>query len=240
MIKRYSRAIFVFWQRFFLGLYYYVKELGEYVKVVALFYRYPRFALADLLLHISYLFSHTDSVCMRFIQGHSSSEVQDVYGETPLTCFLQICRAANIQKSDRLYELGCGRGRLVLWANIVFNIDAVGIDINPTFIKRAQRVAWLSGVEQATFYCGNMMHCDLSDATVIYLYGSAFEERAIPNLLAMLNSAAKGATIITTTWSLNELSDKKDFRIVKQLRCRYPWGKTTVYIHTKVTSSTVT
>lgn len=233
-IQQVLKKLWFIMSHFFLGIFFYVKEAIEYGRVVTLYYRYPRFVYAELLLRLSYLGARPDSICTQHITHHSAAEVQDVYGETPLTTFATICRAAHVKAGDTLYELGCGRGRLVLWAGMVLQVNAVGIDINPTFIKRAQRIKRWTNSNNINFRCANIVNCDLSQADVVYLYGSAFEQRAIPNLLAMLSTAQPGTTIITTTWSLIELSDCGDFVLNQQLMGEYLWGKTSVYIHTKL------
>ncbi len=213
------------------GIYYHACEIIEYWRVVFRFYRFPRFALADLLIQFRYLFTNADKVCFNYLKIFSHRDVQRWYGETYLTTFAAICKAASVRQDDVLYELGCGRGRVVFWASEVLKIKATGIDLNPVFIQRANDIQRLSKSIRTEFLCKNLMDADLSAATVVYLYGTAFEEDAYPGLLKVLKTAVTGTRIITVSWPAEKLTDEPLFRVETKITGRYLWGEGDIYIN---------
>src|SRR5438270_12937258 len=57
-------------------------------------------------------------------------------------------KLADIQKSDIVYDLGCGDGRIVIAAAKEYGAHGVGIDINPERIQEAEQNAKKAGVEK--------------------------------------------------------------------------------------------
>src|SRR5688500_16255572 len=56
-------------------------------------------------------------------------------------------RLAEVKKSDVVYDLGCGDGRIVIAAAMKFGARSVGIDIDPVMISKAKENAKRAGVE---------------------------------------------------------------------------------------------
>src|SRR6186997_130443 len=56
-------------------------------------------------------------------------------------------KLGEVKKTDILYDLGCGDGRIVIAAAKMFGTRGVGIDIDPQRIKEAQANAKQAGVE---------------------------------------------------------------------------------------------
>lgn len=80
-------------------------------------------------------------------------------------------RLANIQPSDRVYDLGCGDGRLVIAAAKDRGASGVGVDIEPYWIEQSQINASLAGVSHLVhFEQRDALTVDLTDASVIFLY----------------------------------------------------------------------
>ena len=225
------KALLKYPEYLLFGCYYHACEIIEFGHVVWRYYRYPRFALADSLIQLKYLFTNADRICFSYLKHFSTRDVQRWYGETYLSTFAKISRAADLSPDDHLYELGCGRGRLVFWASEVLGVETTGIDLNPVFIRRAESVRGRIRNRLAHFRCENIMQADLSDATVVYLYGTAFEEEAFPGLVSLLKKTAPGTRILTVSWPLTRLVDDGSFYTDKEMSGRYLWGKGTVYIN---------
>ncbi|WP_028297684.1 SAM-dependent methyltransferase [Olivibacter sitiensis] len=78
---------------------------------------------------------------------------------------------ADVKKGDKLYDLGCGDGRIVVTAAKKYGIEGVGIDIDPERIKEAKQNAVNAGVtDKVTFTQQDLFTTDFSDATVLTLY----------------------------------------------------------------------
>jgi SAM-dependent methyltransferase len=78
---------------------------------------------------------------------------------------------ADVKKTDIVYDLGCGDGRIVIEAAKRFGARGVGIDIDPDRIAEARENARKAGVEQlVTFRQEDLFKSDFRDATVVALF----------------------------------------------------------------------
>lgn len=78
---------------------------------------------------------------------------------------------ANVKKTDVVYDLGCGDGRIVIEAAKRFGARGVGIDIDPDRIREARENARKAGVETlVTFREEDLFKSDFRDATVVALF----------------------------------------------------------------------
>jgi precorrin-6B methylase 2 len=97
------------------------------------------------------------------------------YAPTPPSVAERMLELAELQSRDVLYDLGCGDGRIVIQAAERYGVRAVGVDIDPRRIAEARRNARKRGMENCvTFLCEDAFATDLSKATVVTLYLTAF------------------------------------------------------------------
>ncbi len=90
---------------------------------------------------------------------------------TPEDAIAAMLTLAQVGASDRLYDLGCGDGRLLIQAAVQYGTQGVGIDIDPDQIAQAQQHADRAGVgDRLTFRQANLYESDFRDATVVALY----------------------------------------------------------------------
>jgi precorrin-6B methylase 2 len=90
---------------------------------------------------------------------------------TPQEVVDRMLALAKVSRTDTLYDLGCGDGRIVVTAASQFGARGVGIDLNPERIAEAQANAKKAGVEQrVSLRVGDLFDTDLSPATVVSLY----------------------------------------------------------------------
>jgi SAM-dependent methyltransferase len=81
---------------------------------------------------------------------------------------------AGVRPGERVVDLGCGDGRIVVAAAKEFRAQAIGIEIDPFRVLMAKlwiRLARLS--DRASVRRGNMYTADVSDADVVVLFLSA-------------------------------------------------------------------
>ncbi|NUQ65668.1 MAG: methyltransferase domain-containing protein [Pirellulales bacterium] len=107
-----------------------------------------------------------------------------VYVGTPYDVIDKMLDLASIRKTDVVYDLGCGDGRIVVAAARRFGCRGVGYDIDPQRIQEAlenvdrNRVKGLVGIEQEDIFT-----LDLGRADVIMLYLlPSMNKRLIPQL----------------------------------------------------------
>jgi SAM-dependent methyltransferase len=76
-----------------------------------------------------------------------------------------------VKSGDKLYDLGCGDGRIVITAAKSYGARGVGIDLNPERITEAKANAKEAGVEdKVSFIQQDLLKSDFSDADVVSLY----------------------------------------------------------------------
>ena len=94
-----------------------------------------------------------------------------IYVPTPHEVVDDMLRLANVGKSDILYDLGSGDGRIAIAAAKKFGIRAVGIDIDPERIREANENARRAGVTHLVeFRQEDLFKADFREASVITLY----------------------------------------------------------------------
>jgi SAM-dependent methyltransferase len=121
-------------------------------------------------------------------------------------------KLAGVQKSDIVYDLGCGDGRIVIAAAKIYGAHAVGIDINPERIKEARENAKAAGVESlARFEEGDLFEADIHEASVVTLFLlSAVNLQLRPKLLRDLKP---GARIVSNTFDMGDWKAEKEVMV---------------------------
>ena len=90
---------------------------------------------------------------------------------TPMQVVDGMLAVARVTKSDRLYDLGSGDGRIVIAAAKRFGTRGIGIDIDPQRIKESRRNADTAGVTKLVeFRQADLFQTDLREASVVTLY----------------------------------------------------------------------
>lgn len=83
----------------------------------------------------------------------------------------EMLRMAKVEKTDLLYDLGCGDGRIVIGAAQKYGARGVGIDIDPERLKECAENAAKAGVQdKVRFVQGDLFQADFHEATVMTLY----------------------------------------------------------------------
>jgi SAM-dependent methyltransferase len=94
-----------------------------------------------------------------------------IYVPTPQPIVDRMLQLAKIKKSDLVYDLGCGDGRIVVTAAKKYGVRAVGFDVDPVRVAEARenvrknKLGHLVTIEQKDIFT-----LDLSPATVVTLY----------------------------------------------------------------------
>lgn len=117
-------------------------------------------------------------------------------------------KLANVTKADKVYDLGCGDGRIVITAAKRFGATGVGIDINPQRIEEANANAKKAGVtKKVKFVEGDLFQTDFRDATVVTLYLlNEVNLRLRPILLEQLKP---GTRIVSHSFSMGDWKPEK-------------------------------
>jgi ubiquinone/menaquinone biosynthesis C-methylase UbiE len=94
-----------------------------------------------------------------------------IYVPTPNDTVDLMLKMAGVTKSDTVYDLGCGDGRIVITAAQKYGARGVGIDIDPERVAEATDNVRKAGVaDRVKIVRGDLFEADVSGATVVTLY----------------------------------------------------------------------
>jgi SAM-dependent methyltransferase len=209
-----------------------IKNLMEFTRVIPKYYTNPIFAKIDSFLLISYLFQNPFAISKRFLKKRGDKNIY-AYGETPLTTLDEIVKECKITSKDTVYELGCGRGRACFWLNTFLGCKVVGIEYIPEFVERANAIKNKFNIMNVEFRLQDMFQTNLSEATVVYLYGTCLEEQEIRKLINNMKKLKSGSKIVTISYPLTDYTSETLFEVMKRFQVMYPWGLADVYLQVK-------
>lgn len=124
----------------------------------------------------------------------------------------EMLKLANLTKSDVVYDLGCGDGRIVITAAKKYGAHGVGIDINPERIKEARENAKTAGVEDLVrFEENDLFVADIKPATVVTIFLlPQINLKLKPKLLSDLKP---GTRVVSNTFDMGEWHAEKESRL---------------------------
>jgi predicted O-methyltransferase YrrM len=121
-----------------------------------------------------YSFRYDSDGQIEIWQGsHGREDAEDLapYVPTPMVVVDKMLEMAKVSKSDVVYDIGCGDGRIVIAAAEKFGAQGVGIDIDPERIKESKANAKRANVQSLVkFLEKDATKTDISRATIITLY----------------------------------------------------------------------
>src|SRR5712692_1209357 len=118
-------------------------------------------------------------------------------------------KLADVKKTDVVYDLGCGDGRIVVAAAKTFGARGVGVDIDPARIAEANANAQKAGVEKLVrFEETDLFQADIHDASVVTLFLlSSVNLKLRPKLLSDLKP---GTRIVSNTFDMGDWQPAKE------------------------------
>ena len=159
---------------------------------------------------VQYLTAAVLSVAMAAAQSSSPRRDPDVpYVPTTEAAVEAMLKLAGVKKTDIVYDLGCGDGRIVIAAAKKFGAHGVGIDINPERIAEAKENAKKAGVEDLVrFEENDLFLADFHEATVVTLFLlPAVNLKLRPKLLQDLKP---GTRVVSNTFDMGDWKAEKE------------------------------
>jgi SAM-dependent methyltransferase len=158
-------------------------------------------------------------------QSTATSESLAPYVPTPQDVVDRMLALAQVTKSDVVYDLGCGDGRIVITAAKQFGAKGVGVDIDPQRIKESEANAKAAGVEHlVTFKLQDAMTVDVSPATVVTLYLLSTSNMKLRPILT--KQLRPGARIVSHAFTMGDWPPQKTDEFSDQtgtVRTLYLW-----------------
>ena len=155
-------------------------------------------------------------------QTPSTPKTPDVpYVPTHEKVVAEMLKVAKVKKSDVLYDLGSGDGRIVITAAKKLGTRGTGIELLPSLVQEARDNARKAGVSALTkFVEGDIFEANISDATVVTLYLlPAVNMQLRPKLLEL----RPGTRIVSHNY------DMGDWKPEKTITLKLPDGEHTVF-----------
>lgn len=134
-----------------------------------------------------------------------------VFVPTPQKVVDAMLRLAQVKKSDVVYDLGCGDGRIVVTAAKRFGCRAFGFDIDPARVAESRENVENNGVgDLVTIQQKDIFTLDLSRADVVTLY-------LLPSLnvklIPQLERLKPGSRIVSHDFDMKGVQPDQEVRI---------------------------
>lgn len=135
-----------------------------------------------------------------------------IYGEIHFFTLAQLFAVCELPTGGRFYDLGCGRGHVVLAAALLHDFAMVkGVELLPSLYAQAQDLkrrydsdSLADSRAQMQFYQTDMLAHDWSDATVVFVNATAFVGEFWLQVEARLTALAPGTLVIVTSKKLSD------------------------------------
>ena len=151
------------------------------------------------------------SVATVLAQNGAPKREPDVpYVPTTETAVQAMLKLGEVKKTDVVYDLGCGDGRIVIAAAKSYGARGVGIDINPVRIGEAKENAKKAGVEKLVrFEENDLFDAKIGEATVVTLF-------LLPNINLklrpkLLEDLKPGTRVVSNTFDMGDWKPEKEF-----------------------------
>ena len=119
---------------------------------------------------------------------------------TPEPIVERMLDLAGVGPGDRLVDLGCGDGRIVISAALR-GAEAMGVDRDPVRLQECAAAARLAGVEdRVRFEQGDLFRTPLGDASVVTLYLLPHVNRMLAGKLR--SELSPGARVVAHAYAL--------------------------------------
>jgi ribosomal protein L11 methylase PrmA len=129
---------------------------------------------------------------------------------------------AKVRRTDVVYDLGCGDGRIVITAAKNYGARGVGIDIDPVRIREAKKNARQAGVEKLVeFREQDLFQADFRAATVVTVFLlPAINRRLRPQLEAL----KPGTRIVSNTFEIGDWKPAQELVVKNDANDDYYFG----------------
>lgn len=119
--------------------------------------------------------------------------VNSPYLSTPLAMVGPLLEPLNPTSRDRIIDLGCGDGRVLIEAARLFGCRGVGVDFDRRLVDVARRAVAESGVDELVeIVQGDLLDRDLDDFSIVFLFlPGSHVAQILPDVLERLMPGAR-------------------------------------------------
>lgn len=219
-------------QGFIVGLGAVFTTLVTKFNQFPVYLRAPRMVAIELSLFYFYHGHYSPTRYDREVADLSLSKSELTYGEASYGIIERAFSKIKLPKSKHVFvDLGSGHGKLVFYVNQRFGIRSAGVEIVPTFVKAATKLAKVKGIKDVRFIEKDFTHAKISSGTIIFVSLTCMGRSQMAKLRTNLMQLKKGAYVISLSQPLNH----RHFKVVDEFDGRASWGKCRVYVQRKLT-----
>jgi SAM-dependent methyltransferase len=144
--------------------------------------------------------------------GPRRVRINTPYVQTPPEVVHAMLKIADVKRTDVVYDLGCGDGRIVIAAAQSFGARGVGIDISAERVAEARRNALSAGLAgRLLFREEDLFEADVSPATVVALY--LLPEVNLELRPKLLRELKPGSRIVSHTFDFGDWKPERKLDI---------------------------
>jgi len=137
-----------------------------------------------------------------------------VYVPTPNDVVEKMLEMVGVKKSDLLYDLGCGDGRIVVMAAKKYGCKAVGYEIVPELVETGRKIIEKRKVEHlAKIKQEDIFKLDLSEPNVVTLY---LLPGMIKKLMPQLEKLKPGSRIVSHDFDMEGVKEDKKVEVTSK------------------------
>jgi SAM-dependent methyltransferase len=163
-------------------------------------------------------------LCLTFASVVRGEVEKDVpYVPTPQPVVDKMLELAAPKEGEKIYDLGCGDGRIVVTAAKKYGCTGIGVDIDPERIEEANENAKKAGVtDKVKFIEKNLFEMDFADADILGMYLlTSVNAKLKPKILAEMKP---GARVVSHAFDMGDWKPDKTVRVKESAdRVIYFW-----------------
>lgn len=135
-------------------------------------------------------------VCAFAAAQTKESEKLAPFFPTPPSIAEQMLKLGQLQKGEKMFDLGSGDGRIVIMAAEKFGAEATGVELDESLYKQSSAEIKRRGLKNARIIHGDVLKQDYSSADLltVYLLPDSINDKVRPILEKQLK---KGARIVS-------------------------------------------
>lgn len=142
------------------------------------------------------------------------------YGETSYLAIKKSLEVVKLSANDVFYDLGCGTGKTVFFANLNYGCKAIGVDLIPDFINNANKLVKELDLKNVSFSQKSIFELNLKDGTVFYITPTCFDEENMQKLYKKFTTLPKNSRLIVLTKQIN----LPNLQLIDRKKLLYTWG----------------
>ena len=137
--------------------------------------------------------------------------LRSVFVPTPQDVVDKMLELADVKKTDAVYDLGSGDGRIVIAAAKKYGCKAIGYEIDKELVELSRQKSEMAGVKSlVTIELQDLFTADLSNADVIAVY---LLPKQLEKLLPQLEKLKPGARIVSHYFALPDIPPDKTVKV---------------------------